>query len=347
MKSINFEHIVRNAWQDYDNSRLIEQIIDISARVSTNHVYLLKFYDDAPIIAKISYFGKYEHFLEDHALINTLSNNLTKPFNGFLSRSLMKGNELYTYRHHDSLMDIWVVFYNPIDVKEKPPKILNEDQIKKCGEQLAKFHLQCKRITNVLPPWSKTMKSDIKHLLEIAESDLGKFEYRLFNESLLKQTDIFFENMEKIGASDFPSLPVFVDWNIGNFSVDDNFNFYSRWDYDWFRMAPRVMDFYFFSRVCSSVGDKTYFSYLPDPMMEKRFMLFLKAYHKEYPLTEKDVRFLKEAYRFFILNYVIKDGRYFFHELYASRLQQEAFTTYLPGLDDIFKPDTIMKALEL
>ncbi|MEZ5023463.1 MAG: hypothetical protein R2728_09425 [Chitinophagales bacterium] len=69
-------------------------------------------------------------------------------------------------------------------------------------------------------------------------------------------------------------LPVFIDWNIGNFSVDRHFNFYSRWDYDWFRMSPRAMDFYFWARVVRAEGDQTAFSYTIDPLNEDRFLIF-------------------------------------------------------------------------
>jgi hypothetical protein len=120
------------------------------------------------------------------------------------------------------------------------------------------------------------------------------------------------ENCDKINASKLESIPVFVDWNIGNFSVTNDYRFFSRWDYDWFRMSSRIMDFYFFSRVCSSVGDKKIFSYLIDPVMEDRFMIFLKNYHTIWPLTIEEIKLIKETYRFFILNYVIKDGRHFF-----------------------------------
>ena len=95
-------------------------------------------------------------------------------------------------------------------------------------------------------------------------------------------------------------------------------------------MSYRVLDFYFFSRVVSDLGDRTVFSYVINTMMEDRFILFLKEYHKVNPLTADEIRFLKEAYRFFILNYVIKDGKYFFSEQYAKKLQAEAFEIYLP-----------------
>jgi hypothetical protein len=112
-------------------------------------------------------------------------------------------------------------------------------------------------------------------------------------------------------------------------------------------MDSRMLDFYFLSRVVSDIGDRTVFSYYIGPLMEKRFLLFLHAYHAVYPLTEKEIRFLKEAFRFFILNYVIKDGRYFFHEIFASKLQKEAYDIYLPSIDRDFNADVILRALNL
>jgi hypothetical protein len=108
-----------------------------------------------------------------------------------------------------------------------------------------------------------------------------------------------------------------------------------------------MLDFYFLSRVVSDIGDKTVFSYYIGPLNEKRFLLFLKAYHEVYPLVETEIRFLKEAYRFFILNYVIKDGRHFFHEIFASKLQKEAFQIYLPSIDKEFDPEIILEALNM
>jgi hypothetical protein len=73
----------------------------------------------------------------------------------------------------------------------------------------------------------------------------------------------------------------------------------------------------------------------------------LKAYHETNPLKEKEIRFLKEAYRFFLLNYVVKYGRYFFHEIFSTRLQQEAYDEHLPTIDDKFDPEPILKALNI
>ena len=44
---------------------------------------------------------------------------------------------------------------------------------------------------------------------------------------------------------------------------------------------------------------------------------------------------LKESYRFFILNYVIRSGDHFFEGDLWRRLQHEAFAVYLPALDTL------------
>ncbi len=347
MPFIDFTAIVREAWQAYDSTREIVRIADISAKVSTNHVYRITFSDENFIIAKLSYFGTYEHFVEDHSIIDTLSNNLAAPFENFLARSLAKGKSLFVYRFQNEILDAWVVFYRPIAIKKRLPRRLDEAQISKLGEQIALFHKACHSTRNTLPPSSKTLKTDIDHLLRFLETDYGKYEHRMHLEELRRQSDLFIENSNALKAGDFDKIPVFVDWNIGNFSVTSSFRLFSRWDYDWFRMGTRVLDFYFLSRVVSDIGDRTVFSYNIGTLMEDRFLLFLKSYHKVYPLTEPEIRYLKECYRFFILNYVIKDGRFFFHEIFSVKLQKETFDTYLPSIDRDFNADVILKALKL
>jgi len=347
MSFIDFTEIVRQAWEEYDSTRIITSITDVSAKVSTNYVFKITFTDRNFIIAKLSYFGKFEHFVEDHTIINSLSNNLPAPYENLLARSLMKGNSLFIYRYRNQMLDAWVVFYRPVAIKKRAPKRLEEDQIIKFGEQVALFHKACFNIRNTLPPSSKTLMVDMDYLLKIVDTDYGRFEHRMHIDTIKSQIDLFSENYERLTASSFEKIPVFVDWNIGNFSVTSSFKLFSRWDYDWFRMSSRMLDFYFLSRVVSDVGDKTVFSYNIGPLMEKRFLLFLKAYHAIFPLTEAEILFLKEAYRFFILNYVIKDGRHFFHELFATKLQKEAYDIYLPSIDKEFNAELILKALNI
>ncbi|MEZ4827913.1 MAG: hypothetical protein R3C61_16760 [Bacteroidia bacterium] len=348
MKLIDFPMIVAEAWRAYDPKTPVRFITDISAKVSTNHVYKVQLKGKKRfVIAKLSYFGKYEHFREDHTIINVLANSLPRPFHKFLAHSLLKDGEVFTYRFKDEIQDVWVVFYQAIHITQKLPRRLDDAHISSLGQQIALFHKACASIAPHLPPSSKTVQSDIRDLQQILESGEGRFEYRLHIDQLKRQCNLFLENTDKIGYENFLRLPVFVDWNIGNFSIRENGQFYSRWDYDWFRMASRVLDFYFFSRVVSDAGDRTVFSYLVSPLMEDRFLLFLREYHQIYPLTESEVLFIKEAFRFFILNYVIKYGKHFFHSFYAGKLQKEAYELYLPSLDTQFDPAPILRALKL
>ncbi len=171
MAFIDFNAIVRSAWDAYDSSRKLLHIEDISAKVSTNHVYRMNLSDKTSIVAKLSYFGRYEHFVEDHSIINSLSNNLPNPFEDVLSRSLMKGSGLFVYRHKEEPADVWVVFYRPIKTRHKLPKRLNEEQIVTFGNQMGQFHAACEKVRHTLPPSSKTLMVDIDDLLVYLGTD--------------------------------------------------------------------------------------------------------------------------------------------------------------------------------
>lgn len=346
MLQIDFTTIVKYAWMEYDPTRIIKSISDISVRVSTNYVYKVVFNSGHHVFAKLSYFGKYEHFVEDHTIINVLSNNLPEPFENFLSRSLMQENELFVHRFKNRLIDAWVVFYRPVKIDQMLPRRLKNKQIEVLGNEFAQLHDVCSEVKNTLPKSSKTLNTDIHHLLDILETEEGQFIHRGHENFLKEQCQQFFENINELEFHQLEKIPVFVDWNIGNFSVTDESRLFSRWDYDWFRISARILDFYFLSRVVSNAGDRTVFSYEISTLSEDRFLRFLKSYHAQNPLTEVEIRLLPEIYRFFILKYVVKDGRYFFHEIYATKLQKEAYENYLPSVEDGFKVDKVLRALD-
>ena len=342
-----FEKIIFKAWEGFDPTRKIVNIEEISVMVSTNHVYRIRFEDEDIVIAKLSSFGKYEHFKQDHRLIHTMANNLLYPFENLIGKSLLKNNRVYTYRSKQGKKDVWVVFYNPVRVINRMPKRLDEKQIKRFGEQIGRFHRACSRIRNNFPKSAKTLRADIHALMEKLDKQDSFIGDKANAELIRHHCEQFLSNRLKLIDKNFEIIPVFIDWNIGNFSVTDKMELYSRWDYDWFRMSYRMLDFYFLSRVCSDAGDRTVFSYRIDTMMEDRFILFLQEYHKINPLTANEIRFLRESYRFFILNYVIKDGNYFFTDQYAGKLREEACSIYLPSIETDFDPEKIIKALKL
>lgn len=338
----NYQQILRYAWRAYDHTRSIRSIQNISAKVSTNHVYKLLMEDGNVLIAKVTFFGSFEGFAEDHTIINVLANNLPVRYADFLSRGLMKGNQLFFHRHIDEGNDAWIVFYRPIRIHENPPKRLSEEQVEQLGREMAYFHRDCTLVANTLPRSDRDMTTDVNALLQSAETDYPKH-YDLIE----RQCRTFLENTFRINVYGFQKIPVFVDWNIGNFSVDRAGRLASRWDYDWFRVSTRVADFYFLSRVVSDTGDLDTFTYEVDRLLEDRFLRFLRAYHEVFPLSRPEVMFIKEAYRFFLLNYVLRLGRYFFIPTLAERLAREVLEVHLPTLDDRFSPDAILSALDL
>jgi Ser/Thr protein kinase RdoA (MazF antagonist) len=183
---------------------------------------------------------------------------------------------------------------------------------------MARFHQACREVARLVPPTSTSIKSDAIHLLDLLSdpATAGRFPYdRDERATIQAHAERFLEQLDVLGYDDWVKIPVLIDWNLGNFSVDyhgDRFRLYSRWDYDWFRMDPRTLDFYFLSRVSSRTGDRTVFTYGPHTFVEPRFQMFLAAYHRVYPLRPNEVRFLRAVYRFFILNYVIRQGYAFF-----------------------------------
>jgi hypothetical protein len=76
-------------------------------------------------------------------------------------------------------------------------------------------------------------------------------------------------------------------------------------------------------------------------------LLFLKKYHTIFPLTRPEILFLKEAYRFFLLNYVVREGKNFFQASFARQLQHEAFTVHFQTIDQLFEADKLLRALDL
>lgn len=347
MQHFDYIQIIKRAWQEFDNRHEIRGVYDVSAYVSTNQVYKISFYNREPVFAKLSEYGRFEDFREDHIIINNLANNLEAPYQMFLAQSLVKKNELFIYLFHQENSSAWVVFYNPIQFKNKLPRRLDEKLIRKLGRELARFHKACTNVSNQLPNASKTVITDIHALVKLVNRNEIKM-CENHKTMVLKHADLFLNNAYKASyTEEFETIPVFIDWNIGNFSVTPEGKFYSRWDYDWFRMSSRVMDFYFFSRVVSDVGDRTVFSYLVDTLMEDRFIMFLKEYHRIFPLTEPEIHFIIEAYRFFILNYVIKDGPYFFRQTYSNKLIKEAYETYFPAIDTNYNVEKILRALKI
>ncbi|MTB50956.1 hypothetical protein [Lewinella sp. W8] len=339
---MNYEKIINYAWRAFDHSRKIVGIKNVSANVSTNRVYLVSFEDGYEIIAKLTVFGSYETFVEDHTIINVLANNLPVRYSNFLSRALMKGSNIFFHRYIDDTDDAWVIFYRPIHIDQPPPKRFDQEGVRLLGREMAEFHRACATVKNTLPQPSRDMTDDVSALMQVARKDFPDC-----HEILEEQCKKFLDNTHAINAYGFDKIPVFVDWNIGNFSVDGDGKLASRWDYDWFRMTTRVVDFYFLSRVVSDVGDRTDFTYEIDRLMEDRFILFLQSYHEVFPLQRSEIQFIREAYRFFLLNYVFRLGQYFFRPDIGAKLREDTLNYHFDSIDRRFDTEKLLNALQL
>jgi hypothetical protein len=110
-------------------------------------------------------------------------------------------------------------FLSPYTNKKRLPRRLDEEHIVSLGQQVALFHKACHSIRNTLPPSSKTLNVDVDYLLKLTETDDGKYEYRMNLDKIKQHSSLFIENSTKLGEGSFNRIPVFVDWNIGNFPL--------------------------------------------------------------------------------------------------------------------------------
>lgn len=329
--------VVLKAWAEYGDKRPLVKVEDISASVSTNKVYRVLLGDGHEVVAKTTLYGSYVHFRQDHRIVQQWNRRLAGGrYRNFLAQVCLKEDgEVFTARVDDT----WVVFYEKAQFYDFLPQVLSEAQIISFGSEMAELHSAASQVAGLLSHSWKSLGSDVATLYDIIGNRQWREEHGLGPESeaiLRRQCDEFLSNAERLGYHQFQKIPVLVDWNSGNFSVgmtDDGFRLFTRWDYDWFRVEPRTLDFYFCARVVRQEGDQETFSYTVGPLFEERFMTFLRAYHRTYPLTESEILFLKEAYRVFLLNYVIRIGEHFFRKQIIERLHVEAMQTYFPVLD--------------
>ena len=333
--------VVAAAWKEYGDPRAIVDVSELSAMVSTNRVYRLALDDGARVIVKSSNYGSFFFFAEDHDRLHRVNQLLRGgPYERFLADAYTREGKPYIW--YDG--EMWAIFYEEIEAKDRLPRILTDSQVARLATELAQFHKACAAIAPRIPSPSKTAKSDAVNLFEQTGARNAAQHFALDRSRIdlvRRHTHRFLMAIHESGYDAWPKMPVLIDWNLGNFSVEfdhddeSRFRLFSRWDYDWFRIESRLLDFYFLSRVSSRTGDRTSFTYGVHTLLEPRFRRFLRAYHAEYPLGPDEVLFLKEAYRFFLLNYVVREGRHFFRHDFWQHLLHDAVDVHLPGLDEV------------
>ena len=313
--------------------------------MSTNRVYRVHLDDGSTSVCKVSSYGSYFLFLEDHERLHTCATMLDSTrFAGMLADVWCQPDAGDARPRHPRIFTwydqaMWAVFYDDVPRGESLPRVLSIDLIENLGREIAEFHLACTDIAPRIPAGSKTIKSDAIHLLDLLESPFAPRNFALPAQAigrLWQHTHRFLQRLVELGYDEWPRIPVLIDWNLGNFSVKPTpagFRLFSRWDYDWFRIESRVLDFYFLSRVSSSTGDRTQFTYGAHTLVEPTFLAFLRAYTDVFPLSDEELQFVPEVYRFFILNYVVREGARFFRPDLCAQFRRDAVSTYLPAFD--------------
>lgn len=329
---------VEVAWAAFGDPRSIVAIHDTSPRVSTNSVYRIDLAGDGAasrVFAKVSNYGSYFLFSEDHDRLFRCRRLLAGTrFADFLAPVLGHGDRPFT--HYDGRL--WVAFYDEARRGDALPPQLNLDQTRCLAREMGEFHAACTAIAPGIPATSNSIKSDAIHLLDLLSSPFAPRNFDLDAEHiglLWRHTHDFLLELERIRYDSWTRVPILVDWNLGNFAVrpdGDGFRLHSRWDYDWFRVESRMLDFYFLSRVSSATGDQTHWTYSPHTLVEPSFVEFVRAYHAVNPLSEDEVRFLPSAFAFFILNYVVREGARFFRPDLCAKFRHDAARVYLPAL---------------
>jgi hypothetical protein len=330
---------VHLAWAGYGDERRVLSVTETSSNVSTNRVFRVGLDDGRNVIAKITSYGSYFLFAEDHDRLYRCCELLQESrFSGLLASLLGREGRAYTW--YDGRR--WAAFYEEAERGESLPRILSPAQVDRFAYEIAEFHRACQKIAGSLPPLSYTMKSNAIELLDLLESPFAPRNFDLDPENigiLWRHTHDLLLHLERVHYDEWPKMPILVDWNLGNFSIrstgpePDDFELYTRWDYDWFRIESRLLDFYFLSRVSSRTGDRTHFTYQPHTLTEERFVRFVAAYHRVFPLSEEEIRFLPYAYRFFLLNYVVRAGSRFFRPELCERFRRDTARRYLPELE--------------
>jgi len=328
--------ILVEGWLATRDPRRLASVEDISVHISTNRVYRLRCEEGSGVVAKVTSYGSFVHFRQDHERILRWTERLAGTrWSDFLARVIARDGRPCLHRDGPS----WVAFYEEVERGEALPRVLSEAEIENLAEEIAHFHRACLRAARHIDPTWKTPGSDLALLRDQLEQ-AAWCEAREIGPAaagfLREHCDAFLLNADALGFHRMRQLPVLVDWNLGNFGVRRSrrgFRLLHRWDYDWFRIAPRTFDFYFLSRVSSQIGDRTRFTYGVGPLFEPRFARFLRAYHAVLPLRREDLLFVREAVRFFLLNYVIRQGENFFQPELCERLRREVIELHLPELE--------------
>lgn len=187
MSHSEYRHALDAAWSDFGDTRSIVGIDDTSPNVSTNSVFRLHLSDGTHVFAKVSSYGSYFLFAEDHDRLFRCTQLIQGTrFKNFLAPVLAKtqvGSADRPYTWYDG--NLWVAFYGEATKRNMLPPQLSGEQSKCLAREVAQFHLVCDSISTEIPATSNSIKSDAIHLLDLLSSPFAPKNFSLPPEHIL------------------------------------------------------------------------------------------------------------------------------------------------------------------
>ncbi|HEX6242278.1 MAG TPA: hypothetical protein VFZ61_15310, partial [Polyangiales bacterium] len=195
--------VLHEAWTQYDPDDAIVLLRETSAGVSTNRVYYVALSSGRHVFAKVSSYGSYVHFRQDHARINQWIQKLAGTrYDHFLARVLLKGGEVFTYERDG----VWVAFYEEAARRGVLPRVLNDWQIEYLGREMGEFHQASASVAPDLSATWQSLGSDLALLYDHMQKSALRASYGLDAASaqlVRRHCDLFFNNAERLGYHGF------------------------------------------------------------------------------------------------------------------------------------------------
>ena len=215
-----YEDTARAAFAQSGYGGEIVEVTELSPMVSTNHVYRLSLAGGHHLVAKVSSYGSYWLFKEDHDRLHRCRQQLQDTrYANLLADTVTKDGRVFVHRDGD----LWAALYDEVPTRRSLPRIVSGEDVQNLAEEMARFHQACREVARMVPPTSTSIKSDAIHLLDLLSdpATAGRFPYdRDERATIQAHAERFLEQLDVLGYDDWVKIPVLIDWNLGNFSVD-------------------------------------------------------------------------------------------------------------------------------
>ena len=209
-----------SAWRDYGDPRAIVDVSELSAMVSTNRVYRLTLEDGTHVIVKSSNYGSFFLFAEDHDRLYRANRLLDGgPFGRFLA-------DVYTATA--SRTSGTTARCGRSSTRRSTPRIASREfsPIARSIGSAASWRASTRRASTSRsasrrrrrPPSPMPSTCSSRPRPRNAGDHFGLDRSR--TDLVRRHTHRFLMAIHESGYDEWPKMPVLIDWNLGNFSVE-------------------------------------------------------------------------------------------------------------------------------